>query len=139
MPGGLLQLHVGECDTRFQCNFLSNCAGGSGCRFFHPAVAVANCSGRAVPCPSQAVEHFRREHPEEFAQQDQLAAADNGTVFRVAFQRRSNGMRMIRNLPQVLEVRGARDGGGGACGAGVRPGREVAPVAVDIQRGWFGS
>ncbi|KAL4419311.1 hypothetical protein ABPG77_005999 [Micractinium sp. CCAP 211/92] len=51
----------------------------------------------------RAVEHFRREHPEEFAQQDRLAAADNNTVFRVAFQRRGNGMRLIRNLPQVLE------------------------------------
>ncbi len=139
MPGGLLQVHVGECNTRFQCNFLSNCAGGSGCRFFHPAVAVANCSGRAVPCPSQAVEHFRREHPEEFAQQDQLAAADNGTVFRVAFQRRSNGMRLIRNLPQVLEVRGARDGGGVHAGQGLGQGGRWRLLPWTDQRGLFGS
>ncbi|KAL4451654.1 hypothetical protein ABPG75_007316 [Micractinium tetrahymenae] len=51
----------------------------------------------------RAVEYFSRKFPEEFAAQHQLAAADSGAVFRVAFHQRSNGMRQIRNLEQVMQ------------------------------------
>lgn len=52
----------------------------------------------------QAMQHFRREQPEEFVLHDKLAAAENGTVFRVAFMPRVGGLRIIRNLAAAVEV-----------------------------------
>lgn len=90
------------------------------------------------PHLAQAVQHFRRTHPAEFAAQDRLAAADGGTVFRIAFQRRSNGMRLIRNLEQVLEVgaapMGAGGGGGYVCAGVGRWGRRRWALEVVVVR-----
>ncbi|PSC70577.1 hypothetical protein C2E20_6087 [Micractinium conductrix] len=51
----------------------------------------------------RAMQHFRREQPEEFVLHDKLAAAENGTVFRVAFMPRVGGLRIIRNLAAAVE------------------------------------
>ncbi|EFN50995.1 expressed protein [Chlorella variabilis] len=50
----------------------------------------------------RTVEHYRRKYPERFLVHEKLAEAENGTVFRVAFQPRTR-LRTIVNLDAVVK------------------------------------
>lgn len=50
----------------------------------------------------QAVEYYRKTYPERFSLHERLAAAENGTVFRVAFMPRAK-LRAIVNLGEAVQ------------------------------------
>ena len=77
-----------------------------------PVMLVPPCPClRPCPCPSpgQAVEHYRRHFPDAFRLPEQLAAKEEGAVFRVAFMPRTK-LRSIVNVKEAAKVGGWADG-----------------------------
>jgi len=72
----------------------------------HLALATMPSPPPNLPCASaQQAEYYRQQQPEAFEPHERQAAEENGTVLRVAFMPRAGGLRAIRNLEEVAQVR----------------------------------